>query len=848
MPDPPPPPPPPGSAHASGAQKRPRSPLHQQQQQQQQLQQPDTAAGTQARTPATKKARRGTTTADAANKRKKVNHACVYCRRSHMTCDNGRPCQRCIKRHIGHLCHDEARPPSQPLLGGAPVLTDQQRQQQRHQHLQQVVAAAHQLGSHPQQAAAAQQLMAPPPTAASAAATGYFGALAGMDQVAANAYSAAAAAGLAVDPRTGQIVAAPSPPLAPQQQHQHHHQQQSSSSQPPSSAPTATSHAQYFTPSASAFPSASTTAAWPLHGFYTTGLPLGGLTPLPFASELAVNEFSVISDFAEQIDPLRGLMDFGFGSGTGTSGPSPAGHTMASYTPPQPMPQPPPAPPPPPPPPPLTGPTHPLSREITSRSAAEDRLRMPAQPAQPPAIDVRRDPTAPSSPTTAITAPGGSSRSARNSPAATSSSGGGGAGGASSAPDPDPAAVAAVAAAALIDAPVPPTPLLPGPTRPPTAAVPSSTHAPDHPSALPPGAPPRPRPVPGTTDDPGYLERLADPVADSIEARLKAVITAKYEAGQLRPYNYARGYARLQRYLEGGHVSVASRHRVMAAIAGFRPALRATRMQLTDVDLVLVEESFERLLLDYDHLFSAMGVPAALWRRTGEIYKANHQFADLVGLPLEALREGRVSVYELMGEDAAVNYWEKYGGIAFDPGQKAVLTSCVLLYQDGKPRITPLVDDVPPSRPGQPPVPLPAKPPSPPKKKHRHHHRPHHSRDGSPSSTASSSAAGSGSAMDVSSAAAATTTDERSMGSASANNPSGSGNTNSTNSSSASGSDSDDEEDDYIARPIPCCFSFTIRRDKYNMPIMIVGNFLPVAPALVPGAAASRAAASFRKR
>jgi len=27
-----------------------------------------------------------------------------------MTCDEGRPCQRCFKRDIGHLCHDEQRP------------------------------------------------------------------------------------------------------------------------------------------------------------------------------------------------------------------------------------------------------------------------------------------------------------------------------------------------------------------------------------------------------------------------------------------------------------------------------------------------------------------------------------------------------------------------------------------------------------------------------------------------------------------------------------------------------------------------------------------------------------------
>jgi hypothetical protein len=61
-------------------------------------------------------------------KRRKVNHACLYCRRSHMTCDESRPCQRwcvqrrsmsvfahspehmcSIKREIGHLCHDEPR-------------------------------------------------------------------------------------------------------------------------------------------------------------------------------------------------------------------------------------------------------------------------------------------------------------------------------------------------------------------------------------------------------------------------------------------------------------------------------------------------------------------------------------------------------------------------------------------------------------------------------------------------------------------------------------------------------------------------------------------------------------------
>ncbi|KAI9312619.1 hypothetical protein BX666DRAFT_803792 [Dichotomocladium elegans] len=53
-------------------------------------------------------------------KRRKVTHACVYCRRSHMTCDEGRPCQRCIKRSIGHLCHDEPKHSNNALQNNNP--------------------------------------------------------------------------------------------------------------------------------------------------------------------------------------------------------------------------------------------------------------------------------------------------------------------------------------------------------------------------------------------------------------------------------------------------------------------------------------------------------------------------------------------------------------------------------------------------------------------------------------------------------------------------------------------------------------------------------------------------------
>lgn len=73
---------------------------------------------------------------------------------------------------------------------------------------------------------------------------------------------------------------------------------------------------------------------------------------------------------------------------------------------------------------------------------------------------------------------------------------------------------------------------------------------------------------------------------------------------------------------------------------------------------MFIEEAFERMLLDYDRVFSAMGVPACLWRRTGEIYKGNREFTELVGLDGYMMRDGRLCIYELMAEESAVNYWE----------------------------------------------------------------------------------------------------------------------------------------------------------------------------------------------
>lgn len=181
-----------------------------------------------------------------------------------------------------------------------------------------------------------------------------------------------------------------------------------------------------------------------------------------------------------------------------------------------------------------------------------------------------------------------------------------------------------------------------------------------------------------------FFLTAADPTTEiSPEERLKQVINAKLEAGLLKPYDYAKGYQRLQTYMDT-HMAPSSRERILKPLSTFRPGFRAIAKTLKDIDLILVEENFERMLLDYDRVFTSMAIPACLWRRTGEIYRGNKEFASLVEVNIEDLKNGKLTIYELMTEESSVNFWEKYGAIAFDKTQKAVLSSCNLRTKDGR--------------------------------------------------------------------------------------------------------------------------------------------------------------------
>ncbi|KAK5997796.1 Zinc cluster transcription factor acuM [Cladobotryum mycophilum] len=176
-----------------------------------------------------------------------------------------------------------------------------------------------------------------------------------------------------------------------------------------------------------------------------------------------------------------------------------------------------------------------------------------------------------------------------------------------------------------------------------------------------------------------YYLQAADPSGNdnNPEERMDRVLKAKYEAGLLKPFNYINGYARLGKYLDG-HIAPSSKQKILRTINQFRPKFREKAQGLTDIKLVYVEMWFEKQLMDYDRVFASMAVPACCWRRTGEIFRGNKEMAELINVPVDQLRDGKIALHEILTEDSMVRYWEEFGTIAFDPAHDTLLTACSL--------------------------------------------------------------------------------------------------------------------------------------------------------------------------
>ncbi|EPE07677.1 transcriptional regulator [Ophiostoma piceae UAMH 11346] len=180
-----------------------------------------------------------------------------------------------------------------------------------------------------------------------------------------------------------------------------------------------------------------------------------------------------------------------------------------------------------------------------------------------------------------------------------------------------------------------------------------------------------------------YYLQAADPSGnDTPEQRMSDLLKAKYDAGLLKPFNYVKGYTRLHNYLDSHKIAPASKQKIQRQLDRFRPKFREKMQALTDLELIYVEMWFEKTLMEYDRVFASMAVPACCWRRTGEIFRGNKEMAELIGVPVESLRDGKIAIHEILTEESMVRYWEEFGTIAFDSAHDTLLTACSIRSPD----------------------------------------------------------------------------------------------------------------------------------------------------------------------
>ncbi|KAG0303981.1 Transcriptional regulator of nonfermentable carbon utilization [Linnemannia gamsii] len=144
------------------------------------------------------------------------------------------------------------------------------------------------------------------------------------------------------------------------------------------------------------------------------------------------------------------------------------------------------------------------------------------------------------------------------------------------------------------------------------------------------------------------------------------------------PFNYTEGFHYLLQYVRE-RMDKEEMMRVCRAMAMFRPSFIALIMNLTPEDLIFMETCFQRTVLEFEKLISFSGTPTVVWRRTGEIALVGKEFSLLTQWSRDQLLNKKTYIYELMDNQSAVEYWEKFSTHAFENTEQTVMTTCILL-------------------------------------------------------------------------------------------------------------------------------------------------------------------------
>lgn len=212
--------------------------------------------------------------------------------------------------------------------------------------------------------------------------------------------------------------------------------------------------------------------------------------------------------------------------------------------------------------------------------------------------------------------------------------------------------------------------------------------------------PPRPPPVSLTIDEmPTWVRVLSssqaddhsggDPIVRIGPTKNSPYIPTRFSSSKeifatiKEPFSYTDSYNSLFQYLKS-RFDQENMNRIAKSMARIRPPMISCVKALSYEDLAFMEQCFQRVLLEHEKIFYYLGVPTALWRRTGQIAAVGPEFCMLTGISASHLMDNTHYIVEIMDDKSVIDYFELFSDIAFSD-TRGVMRECTLLTFDNKP-------------------------------------------------------------------------------------------------------------------------------------------------------------------
>lgn len=182
-----------------------------------------------------------------------------------------------------------------------------------------------------------------------------------------------------------------------------------------------------------------------------------------------------------------------------------------------------------------------------------------------------------------------------------------------------------------------------------------------------------------------HLDRRQQSVGANgfLNSRTWDIEPADIYARVTQPYSYTSEYHQLTMYIRA-RFSHEDQLKIAKCIASYRPSFIACTNTLKEDDLIFMERCFQRTLMEYEKYISFSGTPTVVWRRTGQIAAVGREFCILTGWPLERLLSDNTFIVELMDDESALEYFEIFSSMAFGDSIGANMTECTLTTPQGK--------------------------------------------------------------------------------------------------------------------------------------------------------------------